>query len=142
MTRPTGLTRREQVTEAAKMMDTEVPGWFNLITIEDFKIQSCANCVLGQVFGQKMEDKLRKILGDATPMMSAFPDPRSGWVVGYGFMQRRGYVSDGKYAHLTGNAFAGEDINCFWKEEIISRQVEAAEGGTPDTTPSITENHD
>lgn len=136
------MTSKERISIAAKMMDAEVPGWFNLIDIDNFDITSCSNCVLGQVFGPEMESKLRGILGDAAPSKEIIRGSTGvGWRVGYDWMLDHGYSRGGKYAAIFGKAFSSD--NCLWKEEIISRQVEAAEGPSPDIHPlTPTENHD
>ena len=117
---------RSQVTEAAKIMDTEVPGWYNLIDLEQFEMASCSRCVLGQVFGRDVENKLQRILGptkmdelraiNASGMISAFDR-------GLAYIKQHGYT--GK------NAFGGHDImNCLWVEEIASRRAEDVSGDT------------
>ena len=55
---------KENIARAAKMLDAEIPGWHALIDLDKFEIFNCKHCVLGQVFGRAMEDKLTAILGE------------------------------------------------------------------------------
>lgn len=112
-------TIREDIRKAALMMDAEIPGWYKFIDLQEFHIQDCFTCVLGQVFGGKMEDKLREILGDKTPV----PTEEGPWGTGYGrglsYMHKVGYTTE-KYPIK--NVFSGDRYEtCVWVEEIAER---------------------
>ena len=121
------MNSRQNVAKAAKMMDAEVPGWYNLIDLDSFEMLSCSQCVLGQVFGAKMEEKLTKILGAKTPPLISKEDRhfRSiGWSRGLTYLRERGIYDmpngSSKY-NITSGAFAA--ATCHWVEEIAERRA-------------------
>lgn len=105
---------RGRVTDAAKFLDQVVPGWFNLVDLQALHMNDCTQCVLGQVFGHKMENKLRSILGEDTPEWCSF---RRGFDRGYDYLEKMGLNQV-----QTRNAF-GYDVflKCMWAEEIAER---------------------
>ena len=115
--------RKENIARAAKMLDAEIPGWHALIDLDRFEIFNCKHCVLGQVFGRAMEDKLTAILGEKV-CYDAPDTPGSGWEDGLNYLRTKGIYSchfgSTKYGVEAG-AFA--DGNCAWIKEITERRA-------------------
>lgn len=100
---------------AALMLDREIPGWEDMVDIHDFQMFSCHKCVLGHVFGPKMEARLAAILGDKTPSTDAYAEPFSR---GSAYLRARiGYQFD----HPLFGAFGASE--CDWIKEIAERRA-------------------
>lgn len=114
------LTDIEVVERAAQMLDVEMPGWHRHVNVELLDQRSCTVCVLGQLFGGKMEARLQTILGDDVQNVKRYPD---GFTTGRIFLSTyRGYSCVGKYAAIAGTAFAGART-CEWRSAILDRQL-------------------
>lgn len=100
---------------AAKMLDKEIPGWYNLVNPETLKMANCSMCVLGQVFGIPMEERLRGILGDACPPLheSQHHVPDTAYLRGAKYLYSRG-----QSPHVFGTTGT-----CEWVEEIAERKA-------------------
>jgi hypothetical protein len=50
------MTLAEQkVASGVKVLDEKVPGWWKVIDLDTLKMDSCTNCMLGQLFGHDIE---------------------------------------------------------------------------------------
>lgn len=133
------LSTREKVKNAALMMDKEIPGWAELVDPTILQMQSCSACVLGQVFGFKMEAKLKTILGSSFPKTSLRDktDNVPQFSRGLEFMKSHGYSSE-KYPHTKVGNFAANETNCAWAEEVVDRRLNKEQlcekGSTEDVT--------
>lgn len=52
------------VKRAAKFLDKEIPGWWNMIDPETLQMSNCNLCAMGQIFGSKNEEKLAEIIDE------------------------------------------------------------------------------
>ena len=112
---------KDTIHTAAKMLDKEIPGWHNLVNPETLKMADCSMCVLGQVFGIPMEEKLRGILGDRCPPLhpSQHAVPATAYLRGSSFVNGQGQSCRG----------FGESGTCEWVEEIAERRAREETGG-------------
>lgn len=114
------LTVRDLVREAAKIMDTEWPGWHAKINLETFDIDDGQSCVLGQAtegFGVGVSYLHQKYGNNL--IWAAFESSPGTEELEFEFdsMVRRDFNSE-----LTGSSdFVIDRLNEYWIEEIDSR---------------------
>ena len=109
------MSLKEQIREAAQMLDREIPGWHTLVNPETLQMSSCSMCVLGQVFGIPMENKLRDILGDSCPPLheQQVRVPEAAYLRGIKYLSDRRRSAAG----------FGTQGKCEWVEEIATRRA-------------------
>ena len=123
--------KRERVRNAAQMLDREVPGWERRVDPETLKMSSCANCVLGQVFGPKMEGKLWQLFPAKVRAAIRTIPPTTGYRKGLRHMVQRNVVRDNNCDSLIfrGGTFSADpDLRCMWIEEVAERSAAQKEG--------------
>lgn len=134
------------VARGAALLDEKVPGWYTRVNVETLKMESCVQCMLGQLFGHNVETAL------GTEMYGLPIDPtvedwlsvrmagghrnmtpeqirdwynRSGYVRGMGVLN----VDDQATIGCGGNP----ELVCHWAKEIdarLTRDAAAAENST------------
>lgn len=105
----------ETIHKQAKMLDAEIPGWHKLVNPETLEMSSCSMCVLGQVFGLPMEQKLREILKDKCPPILPEQERYADAAFSRGLM----YIN--KVARSSSGF--GTVGTCEWVEEIAERRA-------------------
>lgn len=48
-------TIKARVARGAELLDREVPGWADKISLDELAMCSCAHCILGQLFGRFLD---------------------------------------------------------------------------------------
>ena len=105
---------RTLVKDAALMLDEVEPGWEKRIDPKTLRMSSCANCVLGQIFGPNVESHLWRMLGPRVRAARRRLTVRhtQGFQIG---LRRINYEKS--------SAFGGDPaLRCMWIEEIIQRR--------------------
>ena len=100
---PNAMTSQDHFDQVARngarLLDSQRPGWWSDISVEDLRLDGCTDCVLGQLFGDYMEGRVH--LG-MTGVESA----------NYGFTIPVPFNREPYWAQLTRA----------WKREILRRQ--------------------
>lgn len=117
------LTLQKRITEAAKMLDHEVPGWYNMIDIEQLEMANCMLCTLGQLFGSKNEQKLQTILDQKTyaEIKAETKGVPFSFTKGLTYLRIKGYQYNDKYESAIGSF--GSTGKCEWIKEIATRRA-------------------
>ena len=94
------LTPQQRVANGVKLLNEEMPGWYNKINLNTLRVQSSFSCPLGQLFGDYLAG-INQLLDNphvaedlSTEPFSIFPS------VKYGFFARR-YFDDEDFNALT-----------------------------------------
>jgi hypothetical protein len=66
----------EQINEGVALLDRIKPGWYHQVELQMLNMNSCFNCVMGQLFGEFTK---------ATEEVGHHPPDRWEWAAQYGF---------------------------------------------------------
>ena len=91
-------TIAERVASGAALLDERMPGWHQRIDLDTLDIDSCKNCVLGQIYG--------------SPQMEVSFDP------GLGFD-----IDDADYRFASSSRQRVKRLTVAWRELIESRRA-------------------
>ena len=123
------MSLQQAVTKAAQLLDKEVPGWERRVDPETLKMSSCMNCVLGQVFGPRIESKLWDILPVKVKAAVRNVMPFSnGFHKGYDYFATRRNHTFGDFAAISEACGGNPELRCLWIQEIAKRTSPGSEG--------------
>lgn len=112
-------TLPQRVAAGVEFLDAQAPGWWERIDLESFRLNSCARCVLGQMFGRYSDgiDELGISYAKAESM--GFDRPHFEDIMG---VPMRSDPSDGLYDTFDTYII----LQAYWEGIVRHRRQEAA----------------
>lgn len=117
------ISHRARVSRAAKFLDENSPGWAYKIRLRELDIESCENCILGQLFGDYDEGMDKLDLYEDTNLY------RNPSIIGNAF---HAFITSKRYDTLTEAGrwdeadeivrVNAERVNELWRDEIRTRR--------------------